>query len=72
MGTVEYQDRYRIIWIYEEQVYGTILSEGAHASLVRYSKDGIDYKVYLENDEFSVMDEIGFMHIEEDDEDNLL
>jgi len=72
MGTVEYQDRYRIVWIHEEQVYGTILSEGAHVSLVRYSKDAIDYSVYLENDEFTLMDEIGFMHIEEDDEDNLL
>jgi len=72
MATVEYDDRYRIVWIHEEQVYGVLVSEGAFASLVKYSKDGIEYKVYLENEEFTLMQEIGFKHIEEDDEDNLL
>lgn len=72
MGTVEYEDRYRIVWIHEEQVYGTILSEGAFVSLIRYSKDGMEYEVYLENEEFTLMEEIGFKHIEEGDEDNLL
>lgn len=63
-----YQDRVQIIWIISESVYGNIVQEGLYASLVRYQKDGIDYKVYLENDDFIVMDELGFDHIEEDDE----
>lgn len=67
------EDRYTIIWIHEEQVYGVIVTVGTYASLVKYNKDGIEYKTYLENDEFTILDEIGFGHIEEyDGEDPLL
>ncbi len=68
MGTVEYEDKYIIVWIHEEQIYGTLVSEGAFVSKIKYSKDGIEYNVLLENDEFTIIEEIGFMHIEEDNE----
>lgn len=68
MAERHYQDRIQIVWIYPESVYGNIVKEGLYASLVRYQKDGIDHQVYLENDDFIVMDELGFEHIEEEED----
>ena len=53
------------MYIYEERVYGTVDKLGAFASLVKYNKDGIDCEVLLENDEFAIVDEIVFHHVEE-------
>lgn len=62
----EYYDIVNIVFVHEEGVYGTVDQLGAFASLVKYEKDGIDYEVLLENDEFAIVDEIVFHHIEED------
>lgn len=62
-----YSERYQIVWIHEEQTYGLLTQEGAFVSMIRYTKDGLEYNTYFENDEFTVLDEIGFLHIEEDD-----
>lgn len=67
MAEKHYSDKVQIVFIFDEQVYGMILKEGAYASLIKYQKNGIEHQVYYENDEFVVMDEIGFEHIEEDD-----
>jgi hypothetical protein len=55
-----------IIYIHKEGVYGSCDKLGAFASTVKYTKDDIEYEVTLENDEFSVMDEIVFEHVEEE------
>lgn len=47
----------QIIWLIEDRTIGVLIQLGAHVSLVRYAKDGIDYEVYLENDEFEFIDE---------------
>lgn len=39
---------------------------GTYASVVKYTKDGIDYKEMIENDEFAIVDEIVFEHAEEE------
>ena len=62
----EYYDRVVIVYIHEEKIYGTIDKMGAFASKVKYQKDGIDYEVNLENEEFSIIDEIVFEHVEEE------
>ena len=62
----EYDDIVNIVFVHEEGVYGTVDQIGAFASLVKYEKDGIDYEVLLETDEFAIVDEIVFHHIEED------
>lgn len=54
-----------IVYIHEEGVYGTVDKLGAFASVVKYNKDDIEYEVTLENDEFAIVDEIVFHHIEE-------
>lgn len=39
---------------------------GAFASEVKYQKDGIEYVVLIENDEFAIVEEIVFQHFEEE------
>lgn len=54
-----------IVFILDEQVYGEIINHGAFASLVRFSKDGIEYEIFLENDEFETVEDI-VLDIEEE------
>jgi hypothetical protein len=61
----EYYDTTHIVFIYSEQKYGTVEKLGAWASTVKYNKDGVDYNELMENDEFTIVDEIVFKHIEE-------
>ena len=62
----EYYDRVVIVYIHEEKLFGSINKMGAFASIVKYQKDGIEYEVNLENEEFSIVDEIVFEHSEEE------
>jgi len=62
----EYYDKYLIVWLHEEQVYGDVESLGTYASVVRYKKDGIDYEETIENSDFTIMDELVISHVEED------
>lgn len=55
-----------IVFIHDEGVYGTVEKLGAWASLVKYTKEGIEYNELLENSDFAIVDEIVFHHIEED------
>jgi len=64
----EYYELINIVYIYPEKVYGTVEQLGAFASMVKYQKDGTDYEVLLENDEFAIVDEIVFHHVEENNE----
>jgi hypothetical protein len=62
----EYYDRVVIVFIHEEGVFGTIDKLGAFASTVKYKKDEVEYEVVLENEDFVIVDEIVFQHIEEE------
>ena len=62
----EYYDIINVVYIHDEKAYGTVEKLGAYASAVKYQKDGIEYEVILENSDFSIVDEIVFHHIEED------
>ena len=55
----------KIVFIHAERVYGSVESLGLYASKVKYQKDGIEIEEVLENDEFTIMDEIVFEHVEE-------
>jgi hypothetical protein len=46
------------VWIFDEQCVGTILKYGSFFSLVTWYKDGIIYKEYLENDEYSPYEKV--------------
>ncbi len=61
----EYYDTTHIVFIHSEQCHGTVEKLGAWASVVKFNKDGIEYNELMENEEFSIIDEIVFQHIEE-------
>lgn len=62
----KYYEVVSVVFLHQERLYGTIESLGTYASKVKYEKDGKEIEELLENDEFTVMDEIVFEHIEED------
>lgn len=62
----EHYEIINIVYINEERVFGTVDKLGAFASMVRYKKDEIEYEELFENDEFAIVDEIVFHHVEED------
>jgi hypothetical protein len=62
----EYYDRVVIAYINHEGVFGTIDKLGAFASTVKYKKDDVEYEVILENEDFVIVDEIVFEHVEEE------
>jgi len=54
-----------IVWIHSLKVYGAVEKLGAFASLVRFKRDEVEVEEMLENDEFSVIDEIVFTKVED-------
>lgn len=61
-----YYDRTIIVYLHGLGVYGAVEALGAFASIVKYKKDEIEYEELIDNEDFSIMDEIVFEHIEED------
>lgn len=41
-----------IVWLINNNTLGEVISRGAYASLVQFMHNGIEYKIYMENDEF--------------------
>lgn len=47
-----------LVYLSEEECYGVVSSFGAFASLVKYIKDGIDYEIFIANEDLIFLDEI--------------
>lgn len=62
----EYYEIINVVYIHDEKIYGTVEKLGAFASIVKYTKEGIEYEELLENGDFAIVDEIVFHHVEED------
>jgi hypothetical protein len=62
-----YYETISIVFIHKDRLFGSAEKLGIYATVVKYQKDGIEYEETLENEEFSVMNEIVFDHIEESD-----
>lgn len=62
----EYYDKLIIVYIHDEKVFGQVEKLGAFASEVVYEKDGVEYAEMMENEDFAIVDEIVFHHVEED------
>ncbi len=62
----EYYDRVLIVFIHDLGTYGSTEKLGAFASIIKYTKDGIEYEELIDNDEFAIMDELVFTHVEEE------
>lgn len=63
----EPEQDFSIVYIYDEDCYGTVVSHGAYASLVNYFKNGIEHQVSMLNEDFEVVEEIGIGYIQEED-----
>ena len=63
----EYYDRVIVVVVHDEGVHGTIDTMGAFASMVKYKdKDGNEHEELLDNEDFTIVDEIVFEHVEEE------
>jgi hypothetical protein len=62
----EYYDRVAIAFIHEENCYGTVEKLGVYASVVKYIKDDVEVEELMNNEDFVIVDEIVFEHVEED------
>lgn len=40
-----------VVWLTEDRTYAILIRELAYVSLVRYTRGGIDYEVWIENNE---------------------
>ena len=61
----EYYEITYVVFIHSEQCYGTVEKLGAWASTVKYVKEGKEYTEMLEHEDFTILDEIVFKHVEE-------
>ncbi len=49
-----------VVWIPEERAYGVVKQLGAFMSLVEYESFGHHFRVWLENDEFEIVEHADF------------
>lgn len=61
----EYYDRVAIAFIFPLQIYGTVEKLGAYASMVKYVQDEQEFEELMDNEDFVIVDEIVFEHVEE-------
>ena len=61
----EYYDVIHIVFIHSEQCYGAVEKLGAFASMVKYTKEGQEYEELVENEDFTIVEEIVHVHTEE-------
>jgi hypothetical protein len=47
----------RKVYLTEEQVYADLISEGLYVSRVQYSYGGVLFDIFVENDEFVLLEE---------------
>lgn len=60
-----YYETINIVFIHSERLYGTVESLGLYASKVKYKKNDEEIEEVLENEDFTIMEEIVFEHVEE-------
>lgn len=61
----EYYDVVHIVYIHSENCYGTVEKLGAYASVVKYTIKEEEFEELLENEDFTIVDEIVHQHVEE-------
>lgn len=62
----EYYDRVAIAFIPTLQQYGTVEKLGAYASMVKYIQGEEEIEELMDNEDFVIVDEIVFDHVEEE------
>lgn len=46
-----------IVWLLEERTFGILVKMGSFYSTVRYTRDGYDYEVLIENNDYELWEE---------------
>lgn len=41
-----------IVWLHEQRTFGVLVSMGAYYSVVKYTREGIDYEIDVANDDW--------------------
>jgi hypothetical protein len=62
------EDTIKYVYLPDEGVYGTIISENLWYSIIEYYDLGIKYNIEVDNNDFIVLDEIGIGYLDEKDE----
>lgn len=47
----------RVVYLFDENVLGYVISMGAYASKIQYSARGVEHQVYVENTDFMLLEE---------------
>jgi hypothetical protein len=47
----------RVVYVFDEDVLGYVISMGAFASKIQYSIGGIEHQVYVENTDFMLLED---------------
>jgi hypothetical protein len=46
-----------VVWLHEYRTYAFLISMGAYYSHVKFSRNGLDYEIIVENDDFETWEE---------------
>lgn len=46
-----------VVWLTEERTFGFLINRGAEFSRVRFERQGIEYEILVENDEYEFWEE---------------
>lgn len=59
MSNREAESGSRVVWLPEERTFGEMIGGmGAYYTMIRYVKGGIEYEVLMENDEFTLLEDL--------------
>ena len=61
----EHYDIVYIVWLHDEQSYGMLEKLGAYASIVKFKIGEEEIEELIENENFTIVDEIVHQHVEE-------
>ena len=61
----KYHETISIVLIHELECTGIVESLGAYASKIKYTIDGVEHEDVFDNEDFSILEEITFTHIED-------
>lgn len=51
------QSSLEVVWLTEERTYAYLIQSWAYYALVRYTREGIDYEVFVDADDFEYINE---------------
>lgn len=46
-----------VVWLTEERTLAVLVTLGAYMSKVKYTRAGVDYEIFIDNDEFEYFKE---------------